>query len=300
MERDDRAVFRRPVMAWALLLPTLVILSLFLYYPTIQTFLLSFYQVNFALIFADKIFVGLENYKTVFTDPVYRRVLLNTLLFSGSVVALSLVTGLALAVLANQKVRGARVYRLLLIWPYALSPAVAGVIFLFLFNPQAGVVNYVLGEVFGVRPDWLTDPRLAFLVVVLTAVWKNVGYNVVFYLAALQNLPGEVLRAALVDGATPWQRFFRITLPLLSPMTFFLLVMNSIYAFFDTFAIIDLITRGGPNGATNTLIYSIYRDGFEFFNTGMAAAQSVVLFVGVVLLTMVQFRFGERRVHYGG
>jgi len=252
------------------------------------------------LIFADKIFVGLENYKTVFTDPVYRRVLLNTLLFSGSVVALSLVTGLALAVLANQKVRGARVYRLLLIWPYALSPAVAGVIFLFLFNPQAGVVNYVLGEVFGVRPDWLTDPRLAFLVVVLTAVWKNVGYNVVFYLAALQNLPGEVLEAALVDGATPWQRFFRITLPLLSPMTFFLLVMNSIYAFFDTFAIIDLITRGGPNGATNTLIYSIYRDGFEFFNTGMAAAQSVVLFVGVVLLTMVQFRFGERRVHYGG
>lgn len=300
MERDDRAVFRRPVMAWALLLPTLVILSLFLYYPTIQTFLLSFYQVNFALIFADKIFVGLENYKTVFTDPVYRRVLLNTLLFSGSVVALSLATGLALAVLANQKVRGARVYRLLLIWPYALSPAVAGVIFLFLFNPQAGVVNYALGEVFGVRPDWLTDPRLAFLVVVLTAVWKNVGYNVVFYLAALQNLPGEVLEAALVDGATPWQRFFRITLPLLSPMTFFLLVMNSIYAFFDTFAIIDLITRGGPNGATNTLIYSIYRDGFEFFNTGMAAAQSVVLFVGVVLLTMIQFRFGERRVHYGG
>lgn len=300
MERDDRAVFRRPVMAWALLLPTLVILSLFLYYPTIQTFLLSFYQVNFALIFADKIFVGLENYKTVFTDPVYRRVLLNTLLFSGSVVALSLATGLALAVLANQKVRGARVYRLLLIWPYALSPAVAGVIFLFLFNPQAGVVNYALGEVFGVRPDWLTDPRLAFLVVVLTAVWKNVGYNVVFYLAALQNLPGEVLEAALVDGATPWQRFFRITLPLLSPKTFFLLVMNSIYAFFDTFAIIDLITRGGPNGATNTLIYSIYRDGFEFFNTGMAAAQSVVLFVGVVLLTMVQFRFGERRVHYGG
>lgn len=300
MERDDRAVFRRPVMAWALLLPTLVILSLFLYYPTIQTFLLSFYQVNFALIFADKIFVGLENYKTVFTDPVYRRVLLNTLLFSGSVVALSLATGLALAVLANQKVRGARVYRLLLIWPYALSPAVAGVIFLFLFNPQAGVVNYALGEVFGVRPDWLTDPRLAFLVMVLTAVWKNVGYNVVFYLAALQNLPGEVLEAALVDGATPWQRFFRITLPLLSPMTFFLLVMNSIYAFFDTFAIIDLITRGGPNGATNTLIYSIYRDGFEFFNAGMAAAQSVVLFVGVVLLTMIQFRFGERRVHYGG
>lgn len=300
MERDDRAVFRRPVMAWALLLPTLAILLLFLYYPTIHTFLLSFYQVNFALIFADKIFVGLENYKTVFTDPVYRRVLLNTLLLSGSVVVLSLVAGLALAVLANQRVRGARVYRLLLIWPYALSPAVAGVIFLFLFNPQAGVVNYALGEVFGVQPDWLTDPRLAFLVVVLAAVWKNVGYNVVFYLAALQNLPGEVLEAALVDGATPWQRFFRITLPLLSPMTFFLLVMNSIYAFFDTFAIIDLVTRGGPNGATNTLIYSIYRDGFEFFKTGMAAAQSVVLFLSVALLTMVQFRFGERRVHYGG
>ncbi|AEB12719.1 carbohydrate ABC transporter permease [Marinithermus hydrothermalis] len=295
---DTHAAFKKPWLAFLLLLPSLVILTVFLYYPTIQTFVLSLYQVGFLGL--TKRFVGLENYQVLFTDPLYRRMFVNTAVFAVSTVALSMAVGLGLSILANQKVSGWRVYRLLLIWPYALSPAVAGVIFLFLFNSQSGIANYLLGQVFGVRPDWLSDQRLAMVVVILAAVWKNIGYNVVFYLAALQNLPGDVLEAALIDGATPWQRFWRVTFPLLSPMTFFLLIINTIYAFFDAFAFVDLLTRGGPAGATTVLIFSIYRDGFEFFKTGFAAAQSVVLFAIVVFLTVLQFRTGGRRVHYGG
>ncbi len=295
---DTHAAYKKPWLALLLLLPSLVILTVFLYYPTIQTFVLSLYQVGFLGL--TKRFVGLENYQVLFTDPLYRRMFVNTAVFAVSTVVLSMAVGLGLSILANQKVSGWRIYRLLLIWPYALSPAVAGVIFLFLFNSQSGIANYLLGQLFGVRPDWLSDQRLAMVVVILAAVWKNIGYNVVFYLAALQNLPGEVLEAALIDGATPWQRFWRVTFPLLSPMTFFLLIINTIYAFFDAFAFVDLLTRGGPAGATTVLIFSIYRDGFEFFKTGFAAAQSVVLFAVVVLLTVLQFRTGGRRVHYGG
>jgi sn-glycerol 3-phosphate transport system permease protein len=208
--------------------------------------------------------------------------------------------GLSLSLLTNQKVRGWRIYRILLIWPYALPPAVAGVIFLFLFSAQAGIVNYFLTLLFGLRANWLAEPELAMSVVVLAAVWKNLGYNVVFYLAALQNLPGDVLEASLIDGATPWQRFWRVTFPLLSPMTFFLLVVNTIYAFFDVFPFVDLLTKGGPADGTMVIIYSLYRDGFEFFKTGLAAAQSVVLFVVVVGLTLVKFKTYGKSVHYGG
>ncbi len=298
METETHAAYKSRFLPWLLLLPTFVILLVFLYYPTFETFRLSFYRVAFLGL--RKVYVGLDNYREIFTNPEYLRIFWNTAVYSFLVVFFSMAVGLFLSVLANQKVRGWRFYRLMLIWPYALSPAVAGVIFLFLFNPQAGIVNYFLDVLFGLRPDWLTQPGLAMFVLVAAAVWKNVGYNVVFYLAALQNLPGDVLEAALIDGATPWQRFWKVTFPLLSPMTFFLFVMNTIYAFFDTFPFVDLLTKGGPNGATNILIYNIYRDGFEFFKTGLAAAQSVVLFVGVVLLTLLQFRLGERRVHYGG
>jgi sn-glycerol 3-phosphate transport system permease protein len=206
--------------------------------------------------------------------------------------------GLALALLANTKVRGWRIYRLLLIWPYALPPAVAGVILLFMFSAQVGVVNYFLDLLLGVKPDWLATPALAMAVVVTAAVWKAIGYNVVFYLAALQNVPGDVMEAAIIDGASAWQRFYRILLPLLSPMTLFLLVMNTISAFFDAFAFVDLLTRGGPAGGTTVLIYSIYRDGFEYFKTGFAAAQSVLLFAIVVALTIAQLRVSKKMVTY--
>lgn len=288
-------VYKRPGTAFLLLLPTLIILTFFLYLPTIQTFFMSFYQVGFLGL--SKMFVGIENYQIIFTEPEYRDIMVNTLIFVLSSVLLSMSLGLTFAVLANEKVRGARYYRLLLIWPYALPPAVAGVIFLFMFSAQVGIVNYFLDLTFGITPDWLSSPGLAMTVVVLSTVWKNVGYNVVFYLAALQNLPGDVLEAATIDGATGWQRFWRITFPLLSPMTFFLLIMNSIAAFFDVFAFIDLITMGGPNNSTTVFIYAIYRDGFEYFKSGLAAAQSVFLFVLVMALTILKFRL-QKKVHY--
>lgn len=295
---DTHAAYKSRWLPWVLLLPSFVILILFLYYPTIETFVLSLYQVAFLGL--SKTFVGFENYKILFTNPEYLQIFKNTVVFSFFVVIFSMVVGLALSVLANQKVSGWRVYRLLLIWPYALSPAVAGVIFLFMFNPQSGIVNYLLTVTLGIAPDWLTNPTLAMALLVFVAVWKNVGYNVVFYIAGLQNLPGEVLEAALIDGASPWQRFWRVTFPLLSPMTFFLLIINTIYAFFEAFPFVDLLTKGGPSNATNILIFNIYRDGFEYYKTGMAAAQSVILFIAVVFLTILQFRLGEGRVHYGG
>jgi len=295
---DTHAAYKSRWLPWVLLSPTFVILLLFLYYPTLETFKLSLYRVAFLGL--KKKFVGLANYKVLFTNPDYLHIFWNTVVFAFFVVLGSMVVGLALSVLANQKVSGWRFYRIMLIWPYALSPAVAGVIFLFLFNEQSGIVNYVLKVTLGITPGWLTQPALAMALIIFAAVWKNVGYNVVFYIAGLQNLPGEVLEAALIDGASPWQRFWKITFPLLSPMTFFLLIINTIYAFFEAFPFVDLLTKGGPSDATNILIYNIYRDGFEYYKTGMAAAQSVILFAAVVFLTIMQFRLGEGRVHYGG
>ncbi|MDM8524837.1 sugar ABC transporter permease [Desulfococcaceae bacterium HSG8] len=284
-------------IAFLLLTPSLLILSVFLYYPTIQTFFLSLYQVGFLGL--KKKFTGMGNYLTIFSEAHYAHVFSNTLIFVTATVFLSMAVGMSLALLANQKVKGWRVYRILLIWPYALPPAVAGVIFLFLFSSQAGIVNYFLEMIIGIQANWLAQPSLAMTVVVLAAVWKNLGYNVVFYLAALQNLPGDVLEAALIDGAGPWERFWKITFPLLSPMTFFLLVINTIYAFFDVFPFVDLLTKGGPADGTMVIIYSLYRDGFEFFKTGLAAAQSVVLFAVVVGLTIIKFKTYGRTVHYG-
>lgn len=303
-------VFRSRSLPWLLLLPTLAILLVFLYFPVIQSFVLSLYRSN--LFLGTQKYIGLENFRNIFTGvlaPGFRQVLMQTVLFSAVVVSVGLSVSLALAVLANQPVRGARVYRLLLIWPFALSPAVAGTIFLFMFNPEVGVINQLLNSTFGIKPRWLDTPLLAFGVVSMAAIWKNLGYNVVFYLAALQNVPAELTEAAQIDGATGPQRFFAVTFPLLSPMTFFLFFTNLVFAFFDTFGLIDILTGGGPVGAppfdqagvTSTLIYKIYQDGFGgAANLGFAAAESVVLLGIVVVVTMLQFRFGGRRVYYGG
>ncbi len=303
-------VFRSRLLPWLLLLPTLIVLFVFLYFPVIQSFVLSLYRSN--LFLGTQRYIGLENFRNIFTGvlaPGFRQVLLQTLLFSGVVVVAGLAFSLALATLANQPVKGARLYRLLLIWPFALSPAVAGTIFLFMFNPEVGVVNQLLNTTLGIKPRWLDTPLLAFAVASMAAIWKNLGYNIVFYLAALQNVPAELGEAAQIDGATPRQRFFAITFPLLSPMTFFLFFTNLVYAFFDTFGLIDILTAGGPVGSppfdqagvTTTFIYKIYQDGFGgAANLGFAAAESVVLLLLVAFITVLQFRFGGRRVYYGG
>ncbi|MBX3142203.1 MAG: sugar ABC transporter permease [Trueperaceae bacterium] len=304
------AVFQGWRLPWLLLVPSLLILLVFLYYPVIQSFVLSLYRSN--LFLGTQSFIGLENFRNILGGvlaPIFRQVFLQTLLFSAVVVIGGLAVSMALALLANRKIRGARVYRLLLIWPFALSPAVAGTIFLFMLNPEVGVVNQLLNALAGIKPRWLDNPALAFLVVSGVAIWKNLGYNIVFYLAALQNVPSELSEAAQIDGANRLQKLRYITLPMLGPMTFFLVFTNLVYSFFDTFGLIDILTAGGPigtapfnnAGVTSTLIYKIYQDGFGgAANLGFAAAQSVILLMLVVLVTLLQFRFGGRRIYYGG
>ncbi len=292
------ARFKSKVLPFVLLSPTLLILVVFLYYPVIRTFILSTYRVAFLGL--KKQFIGLENFISLAQDPGYHHTLQVTAIITASVVVGGLAISLAIAMLANQDIRGGAIYRILLIWPYALSPAVAGIVFLFMFSPGFGAVNYLMFRVIGTELNWLGNPRLAILLIIMASIWKNLGYNVVFYLAGLQNLNTDVLEAAEIDGAGAWKRFWSVTFPLLSPMTFFLLITNITYSFFGIFGMIDIVTKGGPLDSTNVMIYNLYRDGFEYYKTGLAAAQSVILFLAVVALTVVQFRTSGRRVHYGG
>lgn len=298
---QDHAVFKSRVLPWVFLLPTFLILAVFLYYPAVQTLRLSVFQSN--VILNTERFVGPANLTELLGDPVYRQVILQTVIYCALVVVLGIGSALLLAWLASRPIRGGRFYRLMLIYPYALSPAIAGTLWLFLFNPEIGLVNQFLQTSFGVRPRWLDQPLLAFVLVVLAAIWKGIGYNVVFYLAAIQNLPGDVLEAAQIDGANGAQSFWGIVMPLLSPMTFFLVFTNLIYALFDSFGLVDILTKGGPvygqTGITTFLVYKLYEDGFTNFKTGFAAAQAVLMLVMVGAITVLQFRYGQRRVHYG-
>jgi sn-glycerol 3-phosphate transport system permease protein len=303
--------FRNRWLPYLLLLPTLVVLVLFLYYPILSTFQLSFYQS--APNGLDLTYVGLSNFGKLLDPQIttnertgqilvrgqYFVVLGRSLLFSALIVVGGLGLSLGVANLANQKIRGIRLYRTLLIWPYAISPAIAGVVFLFMFNP-VGIINSVFTSLFHTRPNWLGDPVLTPLLVIITAIWKNLGYNVIFYIAGLQNVGVDLLEAASIDGANRWQRFWRITFPLLSPFTFFLFITNLTYSFFDIFGTVDVLAGGpGPGNSTNVLIYNLYQDLQVNHSTGMAAAQSVLLFILVAGITIVQFRTSERRVYYG-
>ncbi len=295
---QERGIFKQGWLAWLLLLPTFTILVVFLYYPGLDTLRLST-LLTFVGSPRSR-FVCVDNFTALLTDPTYLRSLGITFAISAAIVVLGLSGSLLIATLAYQPIRGAAIYRILLIWPYAISPAVAGIIFFILFNPLGGVANYLLGLV-GIPPlNWLSDPNLAPWVVIFASVWKQMGYNILFYLAGLQNLPKDLQEAAAIDGAGALRRFFSITLPLLSPITFFLVVTNMTYAFFDIFGTIDLLTAGGPSGSTSVLVYEIYKIGVSSGNLSRAAAQSIVLFLIVVGLTILQFRTTERNVTYGG
>ena len=204
----------------------------------------------------------------------------------------------ALAVLINKKIRGINFYRAALIWPYALSPAIAGALWVFLFDSSSGYLNYFISILIGIKPKWLTSGSLAICVVTAAATWKNLGYNIILFLAGLQNIPDDIVEAAAIDGASKSQTFWRITFPLLSPMTFFLLIMNLIYSYFGSFGLIHVMTEGGPANATNILIYDLYKEAFINHNAGLAAAESMILFSLVVILTLLQFRTSGRGVHY--
>ncbi|WP_291426748.1 carbohydrate ABC transporter permease [Deinococcus sp.] len=298
---DERAVFRGSALPWVFLLPTLAILAVFIYLPALRTLKLAAYRAN--VILGTEKFVGLANFAELLQSKAYQQVALQTLIFMLLTVSTGLLLSLALAWLASRPIRGAKTYRLLLIYPYALSPAIAGTLWLFLFNPEIGVVNQILGSLFHVKPRWLDDPFLAFGLVTLAAVWKGLAYNIVFYLASIQNLPGDVMEAAEIDGASPAQIFWRVAFPLLTPITFFLVFTNVVSALFDSFALTDILTKGGPYyhnaGITTFLVYQLYQDGFVNFKTGAAAAQAALMLAMVGFISWIQFRTGEKQVHYG-
>jgi sn-glycerol 3-phosphate transport system permease protein len=242
-------------------------------------------------------FVGFENFRDLFRDPLYLNAAWNTVLFSAAVAALALGVALFLAVQADKRIRGAGLYKTLLIWPYAIAPALAAVLWLFIFHPSIGLIGRGFAAI-GIDWDYRLNGGQAMAMVIIAAAWKQVSYNFIFFLAGLQSIPTAVLEAAAIDGARPIRRFWTVVFPLLSPTAFFLLVVNLVYAFFDTFGVIHALTRGGPGNATETLIYKVYVDGVQNLNLGSSAAQSVILMVIVIALTAVQFRFIERKVHY--
>lgn len=288
--------FPNRILPYLLVLPSIAIVAVFLLWPSVEALHLSFYEVSpFG---GRRLFAGFGNFREILTSAEYHHSLRISLLFAGAVVLLSLSAALGMAVLANKRIPGIGFYRTALLWPYAISPAVAGIIWAFLFEPSSGLVTFLIREITGFSPNWMMNPNYALFVAILAAAWKMLGFNIVFFLAGLQGIPDEVIEAAQVDGATGRQTFWRITFPILSPMTFFLLVMNSLYAFFEVFGLIDVMTQGGPGRGTEVLIYKLYRDGFVSIRWDYASAQSIVLFVIVSILIVLQFRYAGRRVFY--
>jgi sn-glycerol 3-phosphate transport system permease protein len=242
-------------------------------------------------------FVGLLNFSRLWNDETYLESFWTTAVFSVLVAGIGLAAALLLAVMADRVIKGASFYKTLLIWPYAVAPAVAGVVFLFMFAPSVGVLSYAL-DYLGIGWNHLLDDDHAMALIVMTAVWNQISYNFLFFLAGLQSIPKSLIEAAAIDGARPWRRFWTIVFPLLSPVTFFLLVINIVYAFFNTFGIVDTATQGGPGKSTSILVYRLYYDGFKALDLGGSAAQSVVLMVIVITLTVIQFRYVEKKVQY--
>ena len=290
-----RAIFDDKVLPYLLLAPQVAVTLVFFFWPAGQAIYLAFHlQDAFGL---RPQFVGFDNFRAIFTDPLYLDSALRTGVFTVAVTALSMACALLLAVMADRRIRAATAYKTLLIWPYAVAPAVAAVLWLFIFHPSIGLLGQALGRM-GVAWDYKLNGTQAMLLVILAASWKQVSYNFLFFLAGLQSIPKAVIEAAAIDGAGAGRRFWSIVFPLLSPTTFFLLVVNMVYAFFDTFGTIHALTAGGPGKATETLIYKVYVDGVINLDLGGSSAQSVVLMAIVIALTAVQFRYIERRVHY--
>ncbi|WP_342362145.1 sn-glycerol-3-phosphate ABC transporter permease UgpA [Terrarubrum flagellatum] len=292
---EKRAIFGGQTLPYLLLAPQLIVTVLFFYWPASQAVWQSFLiQDAFG---TSTEFVWFENYQSLFANREYYNAMGTTALFSILVAGFSLSIALLLAVMADRQMRGAMSYRTLLIWPYAVAPAVAGVLWLFMFQPSLGMVSRGLR---GMGVDW--NPLLkgghAMTLVVMAAVWKQISYNFLFFLAGLAAIPRSVIEAAAIDGARPWRRFWTIIFPLLSPTTFFLLVVNITYVFFETFGIIDAVTGGGPAKATETMVYKVFSDGRLGGDLGGSAAQSVVLLLIVIALTAIQFRYIERKVTY--
>jgi sn-glycerol 3-phosphate transport system permease protein len=292
---DDRAVFRSRWLPYALIAPQIAITLVFFFWPAAQ----ALYQsVLVQDVFGTRTqFVWFDNFRTLWNDPVYLRSFRVTAVFSLLVAVIGLAIALLLAAFADRIVKGAAVYKTLLIWPYAVAAAVAGVLWLFLLSPSIGIITFGLRQL-GINWNYYLNDGQALTLIVIAAVWKQISYNFLFFLAGLQSIPKSMLEAAAIDGAGPMRRFWTIVFPLLSPTTFFLLVVNIVYAFFDTFAIVDATTQGGPGQATQILVYKVFQAGMQALDLSGSAAQSVVLMLIVIVLTVIQFRYVERKVHY--
>ena len=291
-----RAVFKNRGLPYLLVLPQIVVTVVFFFWPALESLRLSFFRTS---PFGDTTrFVGLENFGRLLASPDYYQSIVTTFVFAFGVTALGVGAGLFVAALATQKIRGLAAYRTALLWPYGIAPPIAGIIFLFIFHPSYGVLPYWLAFVTSYEFNWLLEGSLAMALVIIATAWTHIGYNIAFFLAGLLAIPTSVLEAASVDGAGPIRRFRSIVFPLLSPITFYLLVVNLIFSFFGSFGVIHAVTQGGPGNATEIMVFKVYKDGFVGLNLGSSAAQSVLLMIVVIVLTALQFRFVERRVTY--
>jgi len=292
---EKRVVFRSAWLPYALIAPQIAITIVFFFLPAAQAIWFSFLVQDAFGISSE--FVGLQNFRQLFDDEHYLLSFKTTAVFSVLVASIGIGVSLVLATAADRVIRGALAYKTLLIWPYAVAPAVAGVLWAFLFAPSVGIITFALKQ-FGIEWNWVLQEDQAMTLVVIASIWKQISYNFLFFLAGLQSVPRSLIEAAAIDGASPFRRFWTIVFPLLSPTTFFLLVVNIVYAFFDTFGVIDATTQGGPAGATQILVYKVYHDGVKSADLGGSSTQSVILMIIVIALTVAQFRFIERKVQY--
>jgi sn-glycerol 3-phosphate transport system permease protein len=292
---EKRVFFRSAWLPYLLVAPQLAITVIFFFWPAAQALWFAFLRQDAFGMRSE--FAGLDNFRDLLADSNYLQSFQVTAVFSVLVAVGGLALALLLAVMADRVIKGALGYRTLLIWPYAVAPAIAGVLWGFMFAPSIGIVTYAL-KGFGIDFNWVLQSDQAMLLVVMASVWKQISYNFLFFLAGLQSIPKSLIEAAAIDGARPLRRFWTIVFPLLSPTTFFLLVVNIVYAFFDTFGVIDATTQGGPSGATQILVYKVYNDGVKAADLGGSSAQSAILMLIVIVLTVAQFRFVERRVNY--
>ncbi|MBC2733242.1 MAG: sn-glycerol-3-phosphate ABC transporter permease UgpA [Desulfobacteraceae bacterium] len=293
-----RSIFSNRFLPYILILPQILVTATFFYWPALQGLMQSMMLSDpFGL---HNRFVWFDNFIQLFRDPLYLQSVATTLIFSASTAFVSISTGLFLATLANRALKAKAVIRTFLIWPYAVAPAISGVLWLFLLHPSYGVVSLAIKRWFGTDWNPVLNGTDALLMVIMASAWKQISYNFVFFMAGLQAIPHSLIEAAAMDGASPFRRFWAIIIPMLSPTLFFVTVMNIIFAFFETFGVIHTVTQGGPGGATNILVYKVYQDGFIGLNLGSSAAQSIVLMSLIIFITVMQFKYVERRVQYTG
>lgn len=293
-----QAHFRSRFLPYLLILPQILITITFFYWPALQGL---FHSLMRSDPFGQRsTFIWFENFTELFADPLYLKSVGITLTFSILTAVLSISLGLFIATMANRAMKGKAVIRTMLIWPYAVAPAISGILWLFLLHPSFGIIAIFMKKTLGINWNPILNGNDAMGMVVLASAWKEISYNFVFFIAGMQSIPKSLIEAAAIDGASPFRRFWSITLPLLSPTLFFLMVMNIIYSFFETFGVIHTVTQGGPGGSTNILVYKVYQDGFVGLDLGSSSAQSVVLMTLIVIITVLQFKYVEKKVQYTG